>query len=214
MKLGAVNQVSGHGESSDEDSDIQLMGRVAKRDPEAQRKLASRLVDRVRRLSCLLLRSSTDADDAAQVALIEILQSANNFGPPGNLEAWADRITVRTSMAWARRQRNRRLLFKGQIDPEHITARAPDITAEQRTPQPVETYLKRLSRERREAFVLKHALGYTVEEISELTNAPRGTVKDRLVVAKRQLRKMIQHDFQRTELSLRLPGSRNKTGDD
>ena len=36
--------------------------------------------------------------------------------------------------------------------------------------------------------------GYTVDEIAGLTQVPRGTVKDRLVAAKKQLRKMIERD--------------------
>jgi DNA-directed RNA polymerase specialized sigma24 family protein len=45
--------------------------------------------------------------------------------------------------------------------------------------------------------VLHHALGYTIEEIAELSEAPVGTVKDRLVTARRELRAMLERDVRR-----------------
>jgi DNA-directed RNA polymerase specialized sigma24 family protein len=54
-----------------------------------------------------------------------------------------------------------------------------------------------LSRARSEAFTLHHALEYTVEEIAELTGSPVGTVKDRLVAARKQLRKLLRSELRR-----------------
>lgn len=48
--------------------------------------------------------------------------------------------------------------------------------------------LARLPDERREAMVLKHVHGYSVEEIAEATNAKVNTVRDRLRVARAELR--------------------------
>jgi RNA polymerase sigma-70 factor (ECF subfamily) len=55
------------------------MEAVAASDPRAQTVVAERLTPRVRRLCRLLCRSAADADDAAQVSLIEILRSASTF---------------------------------------------------------------------------------------------------------------------------------------
>jgi DNA-directed RNA polymerase specialized sigma24 family protein len=56
----------------------------------------------------------------------------------------------------------------------------------------LDALLQRLSRERLQAFTLHHALDYSVEEIAELTGSPVGTVKDRLVSARKQLRKLLR----------------------
>ena len=170
------------------------MRRVARRDPKAQRDLAERLIGRVRRLSYTLLQSSVDADDAAQQALVEILQSAHNFSAPGNLEAWADTITVRTAFRWARRLRAQRSLFEQCVNPETLKSWVSEWRRKEITLRQLQAYLERIPAQKREAFVLKHALGYTVDEIAELTHSPRGTVKDRLVAARKQLRKLIDHD--------------------
>lgn len=171
------------------------MRRVAKREPEALRQLAERLVGRVRRLSFVLLQEQVEADDAAQQALVEILQSAHNFSAPGNLEAWADTITVRTTFRMARRLRLQRSLFEQFVDPESVRSLVSDWRRKEITPRQLQAYLRKIPELKREAFVLKHALGYTVDEIGALTKSPRGTVKDRLVSARKQLRKMIERDF-------------------
>ena len=59
--------------------EVALMRRVAAGVPEAQEELAERLVMRVRRGAHALMRGSADADDSAQLALIEILRSAHNY---------------------------------------------------------------------------------------------------------------------------------------
>jgi RNA polymerase sigma-70 factor (ECF subfamily) len=171
---------------------------VAAGNVEATNTVARRLSSRVRRLSRGILRNEALADDAAQIALVEILQSAKTFGGRSSLERWADRITARISLRQARDERRRSNLVDSFDDPESgampITEReASDVRAE--TARPLDEYLMALPAEQREALVLKHSLGYTVEEIAELTEVPTGTVKDRLVTARRRIRRLIQRDI-------------------
>jgi RNA polymerase sigma-70 factor (ECF subfamily) len=177
------------------------MRRVARREPDAQRELAERLVLRVRRLSYVLLQDPTEADDAAQQSLVEILQSAHSFSAPGNLEAWADTITVRTVYRIARRLNAQRSRFLQFVDLEAISSKMSDLSGRAATPRQLNAYLSRIPPLKREAFVLKHALGYTVGEIAELTETPRGTVKDRLVAARKLLRKMVTREMKRVARS-------------
>jgi RNA polymerase sigma-70 factor (ECF subfamily) len=170
------------------------MKRVACRDPDAQREVAERLVQRVRRVTMALIEEPAEADDAAQQALVEILQSAHGFTAPGHLEAWADTITVRTTLRARRRLRVQRSLIEQVSNPERIVSLVSDLRKKEILPRQLLGYLGRLAKPKREAFVLKHALGYTIDEIAELTRAPRGTVKDRLVAAKRELRRLIERD--------------------
>lgn len=171
------------------------MKRVAASDKHAQRVLAHRLAARVRRISQRLLSNRADADDASQVALIEILRSAATYKDISSIERWADRITVRTVLRHARETRKRLWQLGTLIDIDSIGSapeRAPTPAA---TPRPVDEYLAELPAARREVLVMKHSLGYTTEEIAELTDNPVGTVKDRLVAARKQLRKLIVRDM-------------------
>lgn len=175
----------------DAQADVELMAAVAANDPSAQRAVAQRLAPRVRKVAGLLCRSAADADDATQAALIEILRSAASFRVATSLERWAERVTVRTTLRTARRERSRRGLLERWVPADWLPWGAP---AAQSAVEEVslDTLFKRLSHERFHAFVLHHALDYTVDEIAELTGAPPGTVKDRLVMARKQLRKLLR----------------------
>jgi RNA polymerase sigma factor (sigma-70 family) len=76
-----------------------------------------------------------------------------------------------------------------------VPASSVETRSPQSTPRAVEEYLAELPAARREVLVMKHTLGYTTEEIAELTDNPVGTVKDRLVAARKQLRKLITRDL-------------------
>jgi RNA polymerase sigma-70 factor (ECF subfamily) len=177
-------------------ADLSLMRRVAAADRHAQRVLAHRLAARVQRISQRLIRNRADADDASQMALIEILRSAGTYQDISSIERWADRITVRTVLRHARDQRRRPWHFGSFIDAETVSAAPPEDTTNDlpAAPRPVDEYLAELPASRREVLVMKHSLGYTTQEIAEMTQNPVGTVKDRLVAARKQLRKLIGRD--------------------
>lgn len=179
--------------------DLELMQACSRREPAAQREVALRLAARVRRLARLLLREPAEAEDAAQLALLEILQSASGFRRAGSLEAWADRITARTTLRLARELRARRSLFQRMTELDLVADAIPGLLAKPAPTFSIEAFLTRLSTRRREAFVLKYAVGYSFEEIATLTQAPLGTVKDRIAMARRQLRKMIEREALRAE---------------
>jgi RNA polymerase sigma-70 factor (ECF subfamily) len=161
--------------------------------------VARRLSGRVRRLARVLVRNDALADDAAQSALVEILQSARTYGARSSLERWADRITARITLRHAREERRRFQMTDSLDEPETAEPQAidgdPADAARAETPRPLEDYLAALPEAQREALVMKHSLGYTVEEIAEQMEVPVGTVKDRLVTGRRHVRRLIQRDL-------------------
>jgi RNA polymerase sigma-70 factor (ECF subfamily) len=152
--------------------------------------LLERIGGRVRRVTGLLCGSAADSDDAAQSALIEILRSAGSFRVGTSLERWAETVAARTTLRAARRERERKNLLSRWLLPGALPwGPAPSSSSEA---VGLDAFLGRLSPDRRRAFVLHHALDYTVDEISAITGAPPGTVKDRLVSARKQLRRMLE----------------------
>ena len=190
--------VSGSDPAQAGQSDLGLMKLVAEGDAHAQRVLAHRLAGRVQRIAQRLLSNAADAEDAAQLSLMEILRSAGGYRDESSIERWSDRIAVRTSLRYARDQRRRPWAFASRVDVLEVadagSAHAADRTSEE-TPRALMDYLAELPPARREALVLKHGLGYTTEEIAALTDKPVGTVKDRLVAARKQVRKLIQREL-------------------
>lgn len=179
--------------------DLRLMSLVASGDVEAMNVVARRLSGRVRRLSRMMVKSEALAEDASQVALVEILQSAHTYGARSSLERWADRITARITLKHAREERKRFQIVSSLDEPEADEPpsldRDPADQARAETPRDLQAYLLGIPEAQREALVMKHSLGYTVEEIAEETGVPVGTVKDRLVTGRRQMRRLIQRDL-------------------
>lgn len=184
--------------------DCELMERVASRQPAAERELVDRLMARVRRATGALLRNPADADDAAQLSMLEILRSAANFRGEGSLESWADRVTVRTSLRHARKQARSRSVVDPSQDPENLgPAPGEPARRSEALARHVAFYLEQLPEARRHALVMRHVLGYSVDEIAVLTGVSRNTVKDRLLAARREFRRLLRREHTVSEIHRR-----------
>lgn len=178
------------------DVDSALMAAVAAKDPRAQERLVRRVYGRVRRLARYLCGSDADADDVAQQAVLELLHSAGTFRFETSLERWVDRITVRSALSAIRREKRRQGLLTRWLTPGRLPW-GVEAQVAMEEPAQLQRLLGQLPYERREAMILRHGLGYAVDEIAELTDTPRGTVKDRLVCGKKQLRRWLKRDLVR-----------------
>ena len=172
------------------EADLRLAALVADGDRRAQRMLVVRLAARVQRVCLAIVGNPVDADDAAQGALLEILRAVGGYSGRSRIEPWADRVVARHASRHLARERGRATAPLSHEPPgeESVVSFAEGL------PRPLRTYLDALSEANREAVVLRHALGYTVSEIAELTQSPVGTVKDRLVRGRKRLRKLIARD--------------------
>lgn len=170
------------------------MRRVAEGDPSAQSWLVNRVMATVRRTTRALLGNAHDADDAAQLALLQVLRSAQGYRGEGSVDAWARRIAVRTTLRYVRSEHRMRVRNRRAVDdtPPEVAEVAP--TKGEALPRPVQEYLGELPSEQRDAFVLHHALGYSLDEVASLTGVSRNTVKSRLRIASKALRKRIRFE--------------------
>lgn len=180
---------------ADRSSDVALAQAAGRSEEKAVRELAERLFDRTRVTVRYLCGNDRDADDLAQISLLEVLRSAGSFRGESSLERWADRITTRTSLRRLKRRRFREGIVALSEDPSaSIRGAAPPEMERSLLRQRLATLLGTLSPERRAVVTLHWVLGYRVAEIAEMMETPVNTVRDRLRVAKRQLRSRIQKD--------------------
>lgn len=126
--------------------------------------------------------------------MLEILRSADSYRADGAFDGWADRIAVRTTLRLARQRRVRGLRI-GEDEPDALPADPPEASMREGLPRDVVDYLGELPETRRTALVLRHVLGYSIEEIAELTGVSPNTVKDRLLAARDQMRKQVRRDI-------------------
>jgi RNA polymerase sigma-70 factor, ECF subfamily len=170
----------------------ELVPLAAAGDPHARGLLVERLSRRIGSIALAILGNAADADDAAQAIFVEVLESLHNYRE-GNLLAWADRIAVRTAARHAR-QRRVRGAQNAAIDLEELPSDR-ELSEDRRIPRPIVEYLAELPETRRVALVLRHVMGYSIDEIAELTEVSPNTVKDRLLHAREQLRKSVRREL-------------------
>lgn len=191
---------SGHARQRD---DLILAQAAGAGDPEARRRLASRLLGRVETFVRYLVWSPSERDDLVQDAMIEILLSAVRFEGRASLERWAEAIAYRTVMARFREQYRETRLREAQAavaSPRETSrsAEAPDsperLLEEHALRERISRLLHTLSAPKRTALVCKLVLGYSVREIAELTDAPENTVRDRLQAARREMKALVLDD--------------------
>lgn len=158
----------------------------------ARRQIVEQLSRRVRGIALSILGNSADAEDATQTIFLELFQSLASF-KGNNLVPWADSIAVRTSVRHARSRRVRSAR-DASVDPEDLVAEVA-APAGYAVPRAIIEYLGELPETRRVALVLRHVMGYSVEEIAELTEVSPNTVKDRLHQAREQVRKTLRREL-------------------
>lgn len=164
--------------------DRALMRRVAENDSRARRDLVQRLLPRAQRLCQSLLRNGSDAKDASQTALLQVLRSAHTYRGECSIEHWSDRIVSRTALRWITTERRSRQTV---VDDEAITelnAAHPKVLFRE--------CMNRLPEAQRTALLLRCCFEYSVEEIARLTEVSPNTVKDRLLRARQTLRAWVR----------------------
>lgn len=173
--------------------DYDLAQAVARGDATAAERFVHRAAPMVRRVARAVLADRSEADDAVQVTLLEILHAAQSYRGTGSLDGWIRRIASRAVLRQSRKARSSRLHAVTTPEGAEPTT-TMDTTTLDRLPRPLEYYLGSLPEVQREAVLLRHALGHTIGEISEITDAPIPTVRSRIKKGQQELRRLIQRD--------------------
>ena len=177
--------------SPERQAERELCRRVAARDRAAAQTLAKTLMPTVRNVAHRLTRTASDAEDATQVGLLEILRSAGNFRGDGSLHGWAGRIAMRSIARWCARTAKS---SHEELPEEERPGTALSTLVVDALPRPLGAYLDELPEPQRTALVLRHSFDCTVPEIAEMTESPLPTVKSRLSKALERIRGAVRRD--------------------
>ena len=147
-------------------------------------------------LARYLTRDDHDAQDVVQDAYLRALKYFGGFRgeESGEARAWVLAIVRNTAHTWRRRHRADALAteFDEERHSEAVTGDHPAAALDRDTArESVRQALERLSPEFREVIVLRELQGLSYKEISDVTEAPVGTVMSRLARARRRLRDML-----------------------
>jgi len=152
-------------------------------------------MNRVRTTTRYLAAGHNDAEDYAQLAMIEILQSVGSYRGDSSLESWAEKITVRTAMRQIKKKK-----WRGQymvVNSEYTGSEEPDGVeglARRRVLERVAALFGDLKPEFRAVMTLKLVYGYSIQEIAGIVGTNEHNVRYRIRIGRKRLRKRIVND--------------------
>ncbi|WP_458270772.1 SigE family RNA polymerase sigma factor [Streptacidiphilus sp. PAMC 29251] len=124
--------------------------------------------------------SLAEAEDCVQEAYARAWQRWQRVCGYADPQAWVRTVAYRISVSSWRKAVNRLTAHRrSRPDPE-LPGLGPDHLA-------LVAALRQISPEQRQAIVLHHLVGLSVEEVAEQTGAPAGTVKARLARGRKAL---------------------------
>lgn len=191
-------------------SDLDLTGLMAARDPAAVRLITQRNNQRLFRTAWSILKNRAEAEDAVQSGYLHAFAAIGDFEGRSSLSTWLTRIVVNEALGRARAARRRaaRLdadsvvdldLYREKFMQGSMTGDRPDsILAREQVRQLLEAAVARLPQDFRTVFVLREVEGMSVEETAEALDLVPGTVKTRLLRARRRLQKDLAPEVRAT----------------
>lgn len=170
--------------------DADLIPQAARGNVEAYNLLVSRWEKRVYNYLLRITANREDALDLTQDVFLKTYQNLRKLDDPSRFAPWLYRIAHNEAYSMFRKRRPETDV--DELEPESTEA---GITVGGSTVFPMEltlavaSALERLSKEQREAVVLKIYQGFKFEEMSEILECPVSTVKSRLYTALEILKK-------------------------
>ena len=160
-------------------SDPILVRRAKDGDRLALAALCERYSPRVRRIALHVLRDEEDAGDAAQEALVKLVQRIGQFRGQSEFSTWLHRLVVNTckdvaQARWTASRRTEPLVTDARVADDGDPARALQAAETRRE---LGRCLAGLPQAQATVVALKDAFDVSFEEISRATGMPVGTAK-------------------------------------
>ena len=168
-----------------------LVDRAKQGDEEAFGALVRAVGDRCIFIAHRILRDVDLAEDAVQVALVQVWRELPALRDPDRFEAWLHRILTNACYAEARRSRR----FAANVvllETDEPTAGDGYRTVDDH--DQLDRGFRRLPPEQRAILVFHHALGLTMPEVADHLGIPLGTAKSRLSYATAAIRAALEAD--------------------
>jgi RNA polymerase sigma-70 factor (ECF subfamily) len=158
--------------------DLDLIAKARRGDVEAYNLLVSRWEKRVFNYLLRLVSNREDALDVSQETFLKAYQNLRKLDDPARFPAWLFRIAHNEAFSLLRRRKPETELA-GEPRPRNTGGRLLPVELS----LAVESALKRLNEDQREAVLLKIYQGFKFEEMAEILECPVSTVKSRLYTA-------------------------------
>lgn len=182
------------------DTDIELVGSLLKRDQSACLGLIEKYAHKVHNLAFRITRSEEDAEEIVQDVFITVYNKIDRFEGKSAFSSWLYRITVNTAFMKLRKRKQHASISLEEISPgvkdswvsnrsEHSDVNY--ICSRHELRQEIERAVSRLPEEYRTIFVLRDVDGLSNQEVGEILNLSVPAVKSRLHRSRLMLRKRL-----------------------
>jgi RNA polymerase sigma-70 factor (ECF subfamily) len=160
-------------------------------DEEAFGALVREVGDRCIFVAHRILRDANLAEDAVQVALVQVWRELPALRDVDRFDAWLHRILVNACYAEARRGRH---FAADVVLLDSDAPSAPDDILSVHDRDQLDRGFRRLPPDQRAVLVFRYALGLTVPEVADHLGIPLGTAKSRLSYATAAIRAALEAD--------------------
>jgi RNA polymerase sigma-70 factor (ECF subfamily) len=165
--------------------DTQLIERCRSGDRKAFEALLVEYEKPVFNAAFRMLNNRNDAEDVTQTVFLKVFENIDQFDPSRRFFSWIYRITLNESINW--------LGKRNRLEPLTVEAafegKGPEQELESaRVAANVQAALQTIKSDYRSVVVLKHFLGCSYTEISQVLDIPEKKVKSRLYTARQQLK--------------------------
>jgi len=137
-------------------------------------------------------RTSDEADDAVQDALLTAVTDLEQFRAEGSLEGWLVRIVARACRHIGRGRKNDPGLHDSELEPSADSRSPEDQAAERELGEIIDRVLLSLSAEERAVLLLAELEDWTAVEIAEELGLSAGAVRTRLSRLRGRVRQALE----------------------
>ena len=158
-------------------------------DKEAFANIVLSSTDSLYRVSKSILKNDADCEDAVQEAIATGFSKLNTLQQEVYAKTWLTRILIHECYSLLKKREKNAVMLAEPEDEEYVQSDYSDLY----------DALGTLKKEYRLTIVLHYLEGYSIEEISEIMRTPSGTVKSRLSRGRRDLRCIMEREYDKEE---------------
>ena len=194
-KLRLVNEGEAQGHLPEPLDDARLVAAVRGGNSSMAGPFYNRTRTVVEKTVCRLLGAhDSDFDDLAQVAMIELLRSLDQYRGECSLDTWTSTISAHVVYKHIRRRGLERTIFSSDLPPEISSHSSHQQPVMRGMVARVKYHLQQMVYERAWTFLLHDVHGYSLDEIARITGATAAAAQSRLVRGRRELHERIAAD--------------------
>jgi RNA polymerase sigma-70 factor (ECF subfamily) len=183
-----------------------LAGEALAKDPDAVRRFLSAIAPAIRRVcGGVMGYDHPDLEDTIQDCLIDTMRAMPRYRFEGNVVHYVTKISIRLAIAARRRGALRSGRFQPIDEQRSADWQGESDGARIELAHVVRQIVSHLSRVQSETLILRVLLGFSIEEIASITEAPINTVKTRLRLGKNVLKRRLEEHDQAPSMAKRPP---------